>query len=82
MNTLSYTIEVSDDNVNYKEVCAVTKNAAGETLDAFPPVNARYVRLQIKKPTQGSDSAARIYEVTVLGLSEVLPDAAALTDLP
>ena len=37
-----------------------------------PVVNARYVKLSVEKPTQGSDTAARIYEVEVYGLDEAL----------
>ena len=40
--------------------------------DAFAPVKAQYVKLVVNKPTQGSDSAARIYEVEVFGLEETL----------
>lgn len=40
---------------------------AETTLDTFAPVNARYVKLSVVKPTQGSDSVARIYEVQVYG---------------
>lgn len=67
MNTKAYTISVSTDGVEYTPVVNVTKNTAGTTLDTFAPVNARYVKLSVVKPTQGSDSAARIYEVQVYG---------------
>ena len=50
----------------------MTKNTSGETHDAFAPVNAQFVKLVINKPTQGSDSAARIYEVEVYGLEDTL----------
>lgn len=72
MNTKSYTIEVSEDGVDYREVVNITRNTLGTTHDTFAPVKARYVRLNIIKPTQGSDSAARIYEVQVYGLKEAL----------
>lgn len=68
MNTEEYTIEVSEDGTNFTEVVNVTKNSLGQTIDAFKAVNARYVKLTILKPTQGSDTAARIYEVEVYGL--------------
>ena len=51
---------------------SVTRNTAGTTHDAFTPVNAQFVKLVINKPTQGSDSAARIYEVEVYGLEDTL----------
>lgn len=72
MNTKSYAIYVSEDGAAFEEVKSVTKNTAGQTHDAFAPVNAQYVKLVINKPTQGTDSAARIYEVEVYGLKETI----------
>ena len=72
MNTKSYAIYVSEDGAAFEEVRSVTRNTAGTTHDAFAPVAAQYVKLVINKPTQGSDSAARIYEVEVYGLEEPL----------
>lgn len=69
MNTKSYTISVSTDGNEYTEVFGVTRNSAGTTLDTFAPVKARYVKLSVIKPTQGSDTAARIYEVEVYGVN-------------
>jgi len=68
MNTKSYAIYTSKDGTDFEEVRSVTKNADGTTHDAFAPVDARYVKLVVNKPTQGSDSAARIYEIEVYGL--------------
>lgn len=68
MNTEEYKIEVSIDGKEFIEVSNVIKNTSGTTVDAFKNVDARYVRLTILKATQGSDSAARIYEVSVYGL--------------
>lgn len=72
MNTKSYAIYVSEDGRAYEEVISVTRNTAGTTHDAFAPVRAQYVRLVVNKPTQGSDSAARIYEIEVFGLDEAI----------
>lgn len=72
MNTKAYTISVSTDGAEYTPVVNVTKNAAGTTLDTFAPVTARYVKLSVIKPTQGSDTAARIYEVQVYGSEKPL----------
>lgn len=72
MNTKAYTILVSEDGETFTEVVKVTKNTDGETSNTFAAVNARYVRLVVEKPTQGSDTAARIYEVEVYGLDEAL----------
>lgn len=72
MNTKSYIISVSEDGETFTEVVSVTRNAAGSTVDTFAPVNARYVKLSVIKPTQGSDTAARIYEVEVSGMEGTL----------
>ena len=68
MNTKSYAILTSEDGTTFEEVRSVTRNTAGTTHDAFAPVNAQFVKLVVNKPTQGSDSAARIYEIEVYGL--------------
>lgn len=68
MNTRAYTILVSEDGESFAEVRKVTDNTQNMTHDAFAPVKARFVRLVTEIPTQGSDSAARIYEVEVYGL--------------
>ena len=67
MNTQEYSIAVSEDGSEFTTVAEVKKNTAGTTSDAFAPVNARYVKLIVNKPTQGSDTAARIYEMQVFG---------------
>ncbi len=72
MNTKAYTIYVSEDGENWVEVVRVTKNFEGQSFDTFAAINARYVKLSVEKPTQGSDTAARIYEVEVYGLDEAL----------
>ncbi len=72
MNTKSYAILTSEDGASFEEVRSVTRNTAGTTHDAFAPVQAQFVKLVVNKPTQGSDSAARIYEVEVFGLEETL----------
>ena len=68
MNTSDYIVEVSADKQNWTEVANVKKNKAEETQHAFKQCQARYVRITAKKPTQGSDSAVRLYEVQVQGL--------------
>lgn len=72
MNTKAYTILVSEDGENFTQIVQVKKNFAGTSSDTFAAVNARYVQLVVEKPTQGSDTAARIYEVEVYGLNEAL----------
>ncbi len=68
MNTKAYTIFVSEDGKEFTQVTRVINNAAAESVDTFPAVKARYVKLASDKPTQGSDSAVRIYEMGVYGL--------------
>lgn len=67
MNTSDYTIEISKDNQNWTEVVNVKKNKLGETKDSFKQTEARYVRITATKPTQGADTAVRLYEIQVLG---------------
>ena len=68
MNTKAYTIQVSENGTDWTTVVTVTKNFEGVTSDTFQAVQAQFVKLVVEKPTQGSDSAARIYEVEVYGL--------------
>lgn len=70
MNTKSYTIFVSQDGSDYQEAANITRNTSGTTHDTLAPVKGRYVRVVVNKPTQGSDSAVRIYEIEVYGLEE------------
>lgn len=70
MNTSDYTIEVSEDGKIFTEVVNVKKNSLAETKDTFKAINARYVRINVTKPTQGSDSAVRIYEIEVNGIEK------------
>ncbi|MBX7308640.1 discoidin domain-containing protein [Clostridium chauvoei] len=72
MNTKEYIIETSVDGENFEEVTKVTKNILGETVHAFKATEARYVKFTAVKPTQGSDSATRIYEIEVRGLDSKL----------
>ena len=45
MNTSDYTIEVSEDGVNFTEVVNVKKNSAANTINTFKAIPARYVRV-------------------------------------
>lgn len=68
-NTLAYTVLMSEDGVNFKEIVKVTDNKSGISKDQVPVTKGRYVRLMVDKPTQGDDRAARIYEFEVMGLA-------------
>lgn len=68
MNTMWYTIETSTDGKIFTPAIEVKNNASGETTDTFAPAKARYIKITAIKPTQGSDSAVRIYEIQIHGL--------------
>lgn len=70
MNTSDYTILVSEDGKDFTEVANVKKNNLGITTHTFKAINARYVKINITKATQGSDTAVRIYEVEVYGIDK------------
>ncbi len=70
MNTSAYIIEVSEDGDNFTEIVNVKKNSKANTIDTFKAISARYVRVIATKPTQGSDSAVRIYEIEVSGIQK------------
>ncbi len=70
MNTSAYIIEVSEDGDNFTEIVNVKKNSKANTIDTFKAIPARYVRVIATKPTQGSDSAVRIYEIEVSGIQK------------
>lgn len=46
----------------------MTDNDKATSKHAIAKTEARYVRLLVQKPTQGGDTAARIYGLEVLGL--------------
>ena len=68
MNTRAYKIEVSQNGIDFEQVVRVLNNSAAESVDTFAPTMAGYVRVTIDKPTQGSDTAVRLYEIQVFGL--------------
>ncbi|UPG89862.1 discoidin domain-containing protein [Luteibacter aegosomaticola] len=65
MNTRAFTVRVSTDGTDWKSVVDVTANTASVTEHRITPVQARYVELDVTKPTQTDDPATRIYEVEV-----------------
>lgn len=72
LNTKDYRVQVSKDGTNFTELLQVKGNTKGLTNDALPVSVARYVRLIVDTPTQGGDTAARIYEVEVFGLDKAI----------
>ncbi|MGL5634464.1 MAG: endo-beta-N-acetylglucosaminidase [Sarcina sp.] len=69
MNTEEFSFEYSLDGENFEPLLSVEKNSLGTSHHTFKAVEAKYIRLSVNKPTQGSDSAARIYEVQVNGIA-------------
>ncbi|MFI8083874.1 discoidin domain-containing protein [Kitasatospora sp. NPDC086009] len=66
-NTRDFTIQVRDSTADaWSTVATVTGNTAGTTTHPVS-TTARYVRLSVTKPTQGTDPAARIYEFEAWG---------------
>lgn len=70
MNTRAYSLEVSEDGKEFKQVTRVISNEKGETVDTFAATKAQFVRFTTDKPTQGADSAVRIYDFGVYGLKK------------
>ncbi|WP_430611013.1 endo-beta-N-acetylglucosaminidase [Enterococcus sp. DIV0876] len=68
MNSRAYTILVSEDGKTFEAVSRTLTNESAETNNTFAAKEVRYVKLSIDKPTQGADSAARIYEAQVYGM--------------
>ncbi|MDP4097011.1 PA14 domain-containing protein [Paenibacillus sp. P96] len=82
-NTSDYTIEVSDDDVNWEPVVTVTGNVYDETVHPLSePVSARYFKLNITDPANSSDDsyAANIYEFQAYGYMEEPVAIPTLTD--
>lgn len=66
-NTADFTIQVRSSTADaWSTPVTVTGNTAGTSTHPAS-VSARYVRLNITKPTQTTDSAARIYEFETWG---------------
>lgn len=62
-NTKAFTIATSTDGSTWTTRVTVTGNTASTTTHPIAAVSARYVRLTIQTATQGTDPAARIYEL-------------------
>ncbi|MPQ43134.1 endo-beta-N-acetylglucosaminidase [Clostridium tarantellae] len=71
-NTHSYTISLSNDGENFTPVINRIGNSSAVSKEPIKVTEARYVKFNIDKATQGGDKAARIYEFEVYGLNEKL----------
>ena len=70
MNTRAYTLELSKDGTNFHEVSRTASNSDGNTINTFAAASARFIRLTVNQPTQGADSAVRLYEFEAYGLTK------------
>ena len=62
-NTKDFSLQVSEDNETWKDVDVVRDNYADTTYrELTEPVNGRFFRLNIDKPEDYGNNAARIYE--------------------
>ncbi len=66
-NTRDFNLQISTDGVNWTTVVTVSGNTASTTTNNITTTTARYVRLNVTAPEQGTGGAARIYEVEVYG---------------
>jgi predicted alpha-1,2-mannosidase len=64
-NTNAYTIQLSTDNSNWTTVVNVSGNQASRVYNTITPRSARYVKLNVTKPTSTTDTATRLYELEV-----------------
>jgi hypothetical protein len=61
-NTRDYDLQTSTDGTTWTTVAQTRGNTANVTTNAFGPVQARYLRLNVLAPTSNADTAARVYE--------------------
>jgi predicted alpha-1,2-mannosidase len=66
-NTGAFNIQTSPDGTNWTTRVTVSGNRASRTYHPISTVTARYVRLNVTTPTNGTDTAARIDEFEVYG---------------
>lgn len=72
MNTEDFSVEISTDGENFEPLVTVEENELGTSTTTFKATQAKFVRINILKPSQSSDSAARIYEIQVNGIDALL----------
>lgn len=68
-NTREFKIQLSTDGENWKDAVVVNDNEKGVSKHAIAKTKARYAKLIVEKPTQGGDTAARIYGFEVKGIA-------------
>ncbi|HZV39300.1 MAG TPA: discoidin domain-containing protein [Pseudoxanthomonas sp.] len=64
MNTRAFAVSVSRDGKRWTRVAKAEDNRDDVSEHSFAPIEARYLRLDVSRPTQGDgDPATRIYEI-------------------
>ncbi|MCR8845232.1 discoidin domain-containing protein [Paenibacillus sp. SC116] len=67
-NTREFKIQLSSDGQTWTDAVIVKDNDKGTSKHAIGKTKARYAKLIVEKPTQGGDTAARIYGFEVKGI--------------
>ncbi|GLW07076.1 hypothetical protein Misp01_22060 [Microtetraspora sp. NBRC 13810] len=64
-NTRDFDLQVSTNGTTWNTVASVRGNTADVTTHTVDAVQARYVRVNVLRPTNDTDNAARIFELEV-----------------
>jgi FKBP-type peptidyl-prolyl cis-trans isomerase len=80
-NTRDFNLQLSTDGNYFTTVASVTGNDQSITVHDIAPVEARYVRLNVTRPSQ-ANGAANIYEMQVYAPSPTSETGDALADDP
>jgi hypothetical protein len=67
LDTRDFTLSTSADGIVFSPVAAAVGNVDDVTVHDFAAVKARFVRIDVTRPTQNGDIATRIYELEVYG---------------
>jgi peptidylprolyl isomerase len=81
-NTRDFNLQVSQDGTSFTTVATARGNDQSITAHDFAPVDARYVRLNVKTPGDGGVSAANVYEMQVYPPTPAYDSGDALADDP
>jgi serine/threonine protein kinase/outer membrane protein OmpA-like peptidoglycan-associated protein len=65
LNTRDYNIQLSTNGRDFGTSVKVAANVKNVSVNTIPPTLARFVRLNVTRPTQHGDNASRIYELEV-----------------
>ncbi|HZI56576.1 MAG TPA: protein kinase, partial [Verrucomicrobiae bacterium] len=65
LNTRDYSIQLSTNGQDFSTAVKVTANAKNVSVSVIPTTLARFVRLNVTRPSQHGDNASRIYELEV-----------------